>query len=59
MNYKEARQYITEKEGLGSVFGLDSIRELLRRLGNHDFGRNFLQKFRSFLCWFSVSCFLP
>ena len=39
MNYKEARQYITEKEGLGSVFGLDSIRELLRRLGNPEKGR--------------------
>ena len=34
MNYKEAREYITEKEKLGSVMGLDTIRELLDRLGN-------------------------
>ncbi len=34
MNYKEARAYITEKEKLGSVMGLGTIRELLRRLDN-------------------------
>ena len=34
MDYKEARNYIKEKEKLGSVFGLDSIKELLRRLDN-------------------------
>ena len=34
MNYLEAREYIREKERLGSVMGLDTIRELLRRLGN-------------------------
>ena len=34
MNYKEAREYITEKEKLGSVMGLDTIRELLNRLDN-------------------------
>ena len=34
MNYEEARNYIKEKEKLGSVFGLDSIKELLRRLDN-------------------------
>ncbi|MCR5226756.1 MAG: bifunctional folylpolyglutamate synthase/dihydrofolate synthase [Eubacterium sp.] len=34
MDYKEARNYIKEKEKLGSVFGLDSIKELLKRLDN-------------------------
>ena len=34
MNYTEARKYIQEKEKLGSVMGLDSIRELLKRMGN-------------------------
>ena len=34
MDYIEARAYITEKEKLGSVFGLEGIRELLKRLGN-------------------------
>ena len=34
MNYREAREYITEKEKLGSVMGLDTIRELLNRLDN-------------------------
>ena len=34
MNYKEALQYIEEKNKLGIVPGLDSIRELLKRLGN-------------------------
>ena len=34
MNYAETREFISEREKLGSVFGLDSIRELLRRLGS-------------------------
>ncbi len=34
MNYNNAIQYIEEKNKLGIVPGLDSIRELLRRLGN-------------------------
>src|SRR5699024_1605350 len=34
MNYSEARQYLTEVTKYGSVPGLDSIRELMRRLGN-------------------------
>lgn len=34
MNYYEARQYLTEVTKYGSVPGLDSIRELMRRLGN-------------------------
>ena len=34
MNYREAREYITEKEKLGSVMGLDTIRELLNRMDN-------------------------
>ena len=34
MNYIEARNYILEKEKLGSVMGLESIRELLKRMGN-------------------------
>lgn len=35
MNYEEARAYLREVElSLGWVFGLDSMRELLRRLGN-------------------------
>lgn len=33
MNYTEAMNYITEKNRLGSVLGLDRIRELLIRLG--------------------------
>ena len=38
MTYKEVSDYIAEKEKLGSVFGLESIRELLRRLGNPEKG---------------------
>ena len=34
MNYIEARNYIQEKEKLGSIMGLESIRELLKRMGN-------------------------
>ncbi len=34
MNYTEALQYIEEKNKLGIVPGLDSIKELLKRLGN-------------------------
>lgn len=34
MNYSEARQYLSEVTKYGSVPGLDSIRELMRRLGN-------------------------
>ncbi len=34
MNYPEALSYIKEKEKLGSSFGTDTIKELLRRLGN-------------------------
>lgn len=34
MNYEEARKYLTEVTKYGSVPGLDSIRELMRRLGN-------------------------
>ena len=34
MNYEEARKYLTEVTRYGSVPGLDSIRELMRRLGN-------------------------
>ncbi len=34
MNYLEAINYIEEKNKLGSVLGLDSIKELLKRLGN-------------------------
>ena len=34
MDYREVRDYITEKEKLGSVMGLDNIKELLRRLDN-------------------------
>ncbi|MBQ9232844.1 MAG: bifunctional folylpolyglutamate synthase/dihydrofolate synthase [Lachnospiraceae bacterium] len=34
MNYKEALQYIEEKNKLGIVPGLDNIKELLKRLGN-------------------------
>lgn len=33
MNYTEAMNYITEKNQLGSVLGLERIRELLTRLG--------------------------
>ena len=35
MNYEEARAYLREVElSLGWVLGLDSMKELLRRLGN-------------------------
>ncbi|MCI9140119.1 MAG: bifunctional folylpolyglutamate synthase/dihydrofolate synthase [Lachnospiraceae bacterium] len=34
MTYEETINYIEEKKSLGSVFGLKTIRELLRRLGN-------------------------
>lgn len=34
MNYQEARAFLKEKECLGSVYGLEGIRELLKRLGN-------------------------
>ena len=38
MNYKEARDYLKKTERLGSVLGLDTIRELLRCLGNPEKG---------------------
>ena len=34
MNYKEARVYLDEVSKYGSVLGLESMRELLRRLGD-------------------------
>lgn len=34
MNQQEIKQYIEKIQMLGSVYGLDSIKELLRRLGN-------------------------
>ena len=34
MNYNQAREYIKEKEKMGSVFGLESIKNLLFRLEN-------------------------
>lgn len=34
MNYKESRVYLDELSGYGSVLGLDSMRELLHRLGD-------------------------
>lgn len=34
MTYEEAQNYIQKKNELGSVLGLDNIKELLRRLGN-------------------------
>ena len=34
MNYTEAMRYMEELSGYGIVPGLDSIRELCRRLGN-------------------------
>ena len=34
MNYKEARVYLDEVSKYGSVLGLESMRELLNRLGN-------------------------
>ena len=34
MNYEEAREYLEETSKYGSVLGLDSIKELLKRLGN-------------------------
>lgn len=38
MDYKTALQYIEDKNKLGIVPGLDSIKELLRRLGNPENG---------------------
>lgn len=34
MTYEEAQNYIQKKNKLGSVLGLDNMKELLRRLGN-------------------------
>ena len=34
MTYEEARRYIEYTDTMGSVLGLDSIKELLRRLGD-------------------------
>ncbi|MGN1030046.1 MAG: bifunctional folylpolyglutamate synthase/dihydrofolate synthase [Butyricicoccaceae bacterium] len=34
MNQQQAKEYLTELSGSGIVLGLESIRELLRRLGN-------------------------
>ena len=34
MNYKEAREYMEEINVYGSVLGLESIKELLKRMGN-------------------------
>ena len=34
MTYEETVKYIEEKQSLGSVFGLETMKELLRRLGN-------------------------
>lgn len=34
MNYKEAREYLRQVNIYGSVLGLDTIKELLKRLGN-------------------------
>ncbi|MDD4839280.1 MAG: bifunctional folylpolyglutamate synthase/dihydrofolate synthase [Clostridia bacterium] len=36
MNYSEAIKFITNVEKFGSVFGLDTVRELLHRLNNPD-----------------------
>ena len=38
MNYNESLIYIKEKEKKGSVFGLDTVKELLRRLDNPEKG---------------------
>lgn len=42
MNYKEAKEYIEETGQYGSVLGLDTIRELLDRLGNPQDGLEFV-----------------
>lgn len=34
MNYRESRRYLNETAKLGSVLGLDAMRELMRRLGD-------------------------
>ncbi len=34
MNYKQARDFISETGRYGSVYGLSSIRALMARLGN-------------------------
>lgn len=38
MTYSEVTDYINEKNKLGSVFGLDGIKELLKKLGNPEKG---------------------
>ena len=34
MNYIEAREYLKNVNKLGSILGLNTIKELLKRLGN-------------------------
>ena len=34
MNYSEAREYLKNVNKLGSILGLNTIKELLKRLGN-------------------------
>ncbi len=52
MTYEEARSYIEYTDTMGSVLGLDSIKELLRRLGDpqdavagYTYSRNKWQRF--------------
>lgn len=42
MNYEEAREYMEEVNKLGSIPGLDSIRELLKRAGNPEKGLKYI-----------------
>ncbi len=42
MTYKEAEEYINRIQGFGSMLGLDSVRELCKRLGNPQEKLNFV-----------------
>ena len=44
MNYNESRVYLDELSRYGSVLGLDSMRELLHRLGDPQDGLKFIPR---------------
>ena len=48
MTYKEARVYLDEMSKYGSVLGLDTIRGLLRELGNPQDDLKFIHGLCSF-----------
>ena len=42
MNYQEAMAYLDDIAAVGSSYGLDTMRELMRRLGNIQDGMHFI-----------------